>query len=110
MRGAGWPFGPVRPTHVGGHRVVRPATDEQMLTDGFWGTGSVLPPIDEARSGLQVSLDQAVGEGSGVVRRNPAPRRLGEIAYAMEPSTMIDRTLIARSTSAMAVASVVGTR
>lgn len=46
---------------------------------------------------------------AGAASVTPSPRRFGEIAYAIEPSTMIDSTLIARSTRVIASASVFGT-
>jgi hypothetical protein len=51
---------------------------------------------------------QPAGSGSGLCPgpSNPSPRRLPETEYATEPNTMIERTLITRSTRVIAIASV----
>ena len=47
----------------------------------------------------------ARGAGQAAASTTPLPRRLPEIAYAIEPRMMIERTLIARSTRVIARAS-----
>src|SRR5204863_4495536 len=53
--------------------------------------------------------DQVGAPAGPGARRRPAPRRFGETVYVRLPSTMIDSTLIARSTSTIVAASVGGT-
>ena len=59
------------------------------------------------RAGRSAPAAQPVaGTSAGSVR--PRPFRLFEKAYRIEPMTMIEKTLITRSTSAIVVASVTG--
>lgn len=49
------------------------------------------------------------GVAAGASGMRPSPRGFGERTYAIEPKTMIEKTLITRSRSAIAVASASGT-
>jgi len=61
---------------------------------GVWS--AVVGPVRDPRSGAFYA---------GAASVTPMPRRFGETAYAIDPRTMIDSTLMVRSTRVMASAS-----
>ena len=104
VRGPNHPFVPAACEHITAGRGVW-CGRERSVRSPFGGPG---PGPAVSSGGGALDLAQTAAWGSSMGCDSPRPFRLSETTYAIEPITMIENTLITRSTMTIVAASVGG--